>query len=130
MSRITASAAWNSPACRNDLPTTRCDRTGTASDLTSSGTTLIPSRDERQTLARPIKGQGPSGADADVKFLGFAGRVNNVEKIIGDPLVNANFADRALQGQDIVGIRTGCKASTGSPRRWLAKIRRSSPRTG
>ena len=38
-SRMIASAAPNSPAWRNDLPTTRWARTGTASVLTSSGTT-------------------------------------------------------------------------------------------
>src|SRR5262249_8340223 len=39
MSRTMASAAPNSPAWRNDLPSTRWARTGTASPLTSSGTT-------------------------------------------------------------------------------------------
>ena len=39
ISRMIASAAPNSPAWRNDLPTTRWASTGTASDLISSGTT-------------------------------------------------------------------------------------------
>ncbi len=38
-SRMIASLAANSPACKNDLPTIRWARTGQASTLMSSGTT-------------------------------------------------------------------------------------------
>ena len=66
------------------------------------GHDIVASRDQGQALRGTIKGQGPAGADADVQFFPLAGRVDDIEQVFGDRIVNADLPDRQLEPSDIL----------------------------
>ncbi len=67
------------------------------------GDHVVAARDQRQALRRPVERQGPAGADADVQVLPLAGRVDDVEQVVGDRVVDPDLPDGPLELQDVLG---------------------------
>ena len=55
---------------------------------------VVPARDQGQALRGPVERQGPAGADADVQVLALAGRVDDVEQVVGDRVVDPDARGR------------------------------------
>ena len=67
------------------------------------GDDVIPTRDHGKTLRSTVQRQGPSGTDANVEILAPASRMNDIEQVVADRVIDLHRPHASLEHQDVLG---------------------------